>query len=102
MKRSLFSIQTTKKMALLSNLSLNKKEERYLTRQFIKTIKIIDVLNELDTEDVKGTYHVTGLTNVFRQDKVQKDRILTQKQALANAKRVHNFFFVVKGIIDEK
>lgn len=102
MKKDLFDIKTTKKMALLSNLSLDKKEQRYLTKQFNETVRIIDFLNELETQDVEGTYHVTGLTNVFREDAVQKDRILTQKQALSNAKRVYKSFFVAKGIIDEK
>jgi aspartyl-tRNA(Asn)/glutamyl-tRNA(Gln) amidotransferase subunit C len=89
-------------MASLSKLSIDKKEESYFTKQFNQTIDTIDLLNKVNTNNVKATFHVTGLKNIYREDKVEKDRVLTQKQALSNAKRVHNGFFVVKGVLDEK
>ncbi len=89
-------------MALLARLNIEKSEERYLTKQFNETLKIINLLNKLDTKKLPTTYHVTGLENIFREDKVEPKRVLSQKQALQNAKRVYKGYFVVKGILDEK
>jgi aspartyl/glutamyl-tRNA(Asn/Gln) amidotransferase C subunit len=90
------------KMADLAKLSVDEKEADYLSLQFNKTLATIDDLKKLNTSGIPEAYNITGLTNVFREDKIDKSRILTQKEALLNAKRTHNGYFVVKGILDEK
>jgi aspartyl/glutamyl-tRNA(Asn/Gln) amidotransferase C subunit len=102
MSKKLFSAKTTKKMALLSDLSIDPKEQTYFTKQFNETLKIINKLNKLNTENVTGTYNVTGLFDTFRKDEVTKDRMLSQKQALSNAKKTYKGYFVVKAILNEK
>lgn len=97
-----FTSETTKKIAKLSNLTLDKKEENYLTDQFNETLKVVEDLDDLDTEKVKITSQVTGLENIFREDRVTEDRMLTQKEATSNARRVHNGYFVVDAILNEK
>ena len=101
-KSTAFTSDTTKKIAELAKLTIDKKEQAYLTKQFIETLKVVDQLNKLHTQKTIETSQVTGLINVFRKDFVDKDRILSQKQALYNAKRVHNGFFVVKAIFDNE
>lgn len=99
---SSFSFDTTDKIAGLAKLEVNTKEKKYLTRQFNETLKVIDKLNELETKKYIETSQVTGLKNIFREDNIEKERILTQKEALANAKKTHNGYFVVKAIFDVK
>ncbi len=101
-KTTLFSSNTTSKVAKLSKLEIDKKEELYLTKQFNETLSVIDQLAEPDTKNVLTTSQVTGLKNVFRKDLVDKERILSQKEALSNAKKVYGGFFVVKALFDEK
>ena len=90
---------------LIESLSPNERkilpylEEKTLEKGFEQTLKVIDQLNELDTSQVKPTSQVTGLTNVWREDKVDKSRMLTQKQALSNAKKTHKGYFVVPAVI---
>ncbi len=86
----------------LSNLEINKTEIEYLTKQFNQTLAVVDELNEVKTEKVKPTNQVTGLSNVFRDDILDKKRILSQKEALSSSSETHEGYFVVKAIFDEK
>jgi|SRR3989344_1593199 len=88
-----------KHLAKLAQMEVTEKEEKTLEKGFEQTLKVIDQLNELDTSQVKPTSQVTGLTNVWREDKVDKSRMLTQKQALSNAKKTHKGYFVVPAVI---
>ncbi len=91
-----------KQMVKLSNLSVDSKEQSYFTRQFEETLKTIDKLNQLNTDKVPGTDQVTGLSNIFREDKIEKERMLSQKEALSNAKSTYKGYFLVKAIFDEQ
>lgn len=88
-----------KKLAKLSKLKVSKSEEKYFKKQFIETLKIIDQLDKLDTSKVGITYSVTGTKNVTREDKINPLNILSQDEALSNAKKTHNGYFVVDGIL---
>ena len=88
-----------KHLAKLAQMEVTEKEEKTLEKGFEQTLKVIDQLSELDTSQVKPTSQVTGLTNVWREDKVDKSRMLTQKQALSNAKKTHKGYFVVPAVI---
>ena len=102
MKKNKFNKDEIVKIAELSNISLKKGEEEYFAAQFNETISAVDRLNELETKNIKETDHVTGLENVYRKDVVEKIRVLSQTQALSNARRKYKGFFVVKGVLDEK
>ena len=65
-----------KHVAKLANLTLKPGEEEKFEQQFAETLKTVDVINELDTSDVEPTSQVTGLTNVTREDKIDKSRII--------------------------
>jgi aspartyl-tRNA(Asn)/glutamyl-tRNA(Gln) amidotransferase subunit C len=91
-----------KTIKTLSRLKIDDKEEIFLTRQFNETLTVVDKLGEIETKGVKPTNQVTGLNNVFRKDLIDKDRILSQKEALGGSKNTHGGFFVVKAILNEK
>jgi aspartyl/glutamyl-tRNA(Asn/Gln) amidotransferase C subunit len=90
-----------KKLATLSKLKIDKKEEGYFKKQFEETIKIIEEFNKLDTSKTSPTYIVTGTQNVLREDKIDSSKIFSQEDTLSNAKRTHNGFFVVDAILNE-
>jgi len=85
-------------VAKLANLPLTDAEIKVFGKQLEETLSYIDSLSEIDTKNVKPTSHVTGLENVTREDVAQPS--LTQKQALSNAKTVHEGFIEVEGILD--
>lgn len=70
-----------------------------LEKQLETTVEHVERLNELDTSTVDETSDITGLRNIMREDVVEPS--LTQEEALANAKKTHNGFFVVPVIIEE-
>ncbi len=102
MRKVLFTKKLTEKMAQLSNILIDEKEIPYFTNQFNKTIQEINLLKKLDTKKVKGTYHVIGVFNVFREDKIETERILSQSEALSNAPQTYKGFFVSKKVFDDR
>jgi aspartyl/glutamyl-tRNA(Asn/Gln) amidotransferase C subunit len=93
-----FTSKITKLMARLSKLTIDPKEEAYFTKQFNETLDIIQQFNKISTSKVKETSQVTGLENVFREDEIDEDRMLTQDEALSGTKNKHKGYFVVKSI----
>lgn len=85
-------------IAKLANLPLSDEEIKKFEKQLDETLQYIENLQEVDTNNVQPTAHVTGLENVTRED-VANDS-LSQKQAMANAKKTHNGFFQVDAILD--
>jgi aspartyl-tRNA(Asn)/glutamyl-tRNA(Gln) amidotransferase subunit C len=84
----------------LSHLFIEKDEKSYLTRQFNETLTVVDRLGEINTTNINPTNQVTGLINVFRRDEIDKERALTQEDALSGSAHTYKGFFVVKAIFD--
>ena len=87
-----------KHLAKLAQMQVTPEEEKALEKGFEQTLKVIDQLSELDTSKVKPTSQVTGLTNVWKEDKVDNSRTLSEKQALSNAKKTYKGYFMVPAI----
>jgi aspartyl-tRNA(Asn)/glutamyl-tRNA(Gln) amidotransferase subunit C len=88
-------------IAKLANLPLGPGEESKFADQFAETLKTIAIINELDTSEVTPTSQVTGLTNVMREDVIDKSRILSQAEVIKRAPRSHNGYIVVPAILDQ-
>ena len=88
-------------LAKLSAMSVSNQEKKKLAKQFHQTLDTISLLNQLNTKKIKSTFQVSGLNNVFRPDKIDQSRTLTQAQALSNAKKTYQGYFIVPGIFDE-
>ncbi|MCL4364066.1 Asp-tRNA(Asn)/Glu-tRNA(Gln) amidotransferase subunit GatC [Patescibacteria group bacterium] len=88
-------------IAKLGNLTLNDKEVEMFKKQLSSVIDYIDKLQEVDTKKIEPSSQITGLTDVFREDKVNEERTLPQDKALANTKSKANGLFKVKAILTE-
>ena len=86
------------RLAKLSQMTVSSKEAKKLQAGFKEILKTISNLEKLNTKRVSSTFQVTGLKNIFRKDKIDKTRMLTQKQALSNAKKKYQGYFVVPAI----
>ncbi len=91
-----------KKIAKLAHIPVTAKEEERLAKGFQATLKTVDTLFSVDVQGVEPTSQVTGLENVFREDEIDGSRRFTQEQALANAPRKHNGYFVVDQILEDE
>lgn len=89
------------KVAALANLTLDDNEKKLFAQQFSATIDVVNQLNEIDTQGVSPTSQVTHLENVTRPDVIDRDRVLSQAEALSGSKNVHQGFFVVKQILEK-
>jgi aspartyl-tRNA(Asn)/glutamyl-tRNA(Gln) amidotransferase subunit C len=80
--------KTARYLASLSNITLSSDDLKNLTGDLEAIVKYIGELSELDTDGVKPTYQVTGLSDVWREDEVQpqidREKLLTLAQARTN------------------
>ena len=99
MKKSNKKILSEKQVlhiAKLANLELTSKEVLKFQSQLSEILNYIKVLKRVGTNNIKPTSQVTGLKNVFREDKIISS--LTQKYALENSKKKTKDYFKVKAI----
>ena|SRR3989344_3852830 len=87
-------------VAELANLILTQKEVQKFLPQLVAILDFVSKLQKLNTRKIGTTSQVTGLVNVFREDAIDDSRTLSQKEALKNAHRTHNGFFVVPAIFE--
>ncbi len=100
MKKQTLSTEEVRHVADLAKLSLKKVEVEKFRNQLSKIFEYVNQIGEMKTVGVGETSQVTGIRNKFREDKIDKGRMLTQEQALSNTKRKHNGYFVVKAVFD--
>jgi len=89
-----------KHIAQLAQIPISVQEEKILADNFSETLRVVDELQQVNTEGVELTHQVTGLKNITREDEINEKNMFTQQQALANASRTHDGFFVVERVID--
>lgn len=89
-----------KKVAKLANLPISEEEEEVYAGQLSKILDYIDQLNSVSTSEVEPTFNVTGNSNIWREDEVSDS--LTQEDALVNASKTKEGFFVTKGVFQEE
>jgi aspartyl-tRNA(Asn)/glutamyl-tRNA(Gln) amidotransferase subunit C len=64
--------QEVEKIAKLSRLELNEEEKGKFAGQLSAVLDYVGKLNEVNTENVDMTAQVTGLENVYREDKADQ------------------------------
>jgi len=87
------------KIARLANLEVSDKEKKLFSQQLTYSLDVINQLQEIDTQGIRTTHQVTGLKNITREDKIDETRMLSQKEALSQAKKTHKGYFVVPAVI---
>ena len=95
-----FTTSDVKHVASLANIPVSDAEAEKIAKEFSDTLVVVEDVNAVDVSNVSAI-HMTGLSNVFRDDVVDTDRMFTQEQALSNAAHTHDGFFVVDQVIDQ-
>jgi aspartyl-tRNA(Asn)/glutamyl-tRNA(Gln) amidotransferase subunit C len=90
------------RIAKLASLPVSEQQAEELTEQVGVTVSYVSQLQSLATDEIEETSQVTGMENVLREDEVDTSRMFRQEEALANAKRTYNGFFVVDRVLEEK
>ncbi|MDX8046817.1 Asp-tRNA(Asn)/Glu-tRNA(Gln) amidotransferase subunit GatC [Gracilibacillus sp. S3-1-1] len=92
------SKEQVKHVANLARLSLTDEEVETFTQQLGDIINYAELLNELDTGDVKPTTHVLDLKNVMRKDEPKE--WIKKEDALKNAPDEQDGQFRVPSILE--
>ena len=88
-------------IAKLANLILDADETTLFASQLSAILDFVSKLQQIPTKNIEPTAQVTGLVNVYREDEIDRERMFTQEEALANASAMHKGFFKVKAIFGE-
>ena len=85
------------KLAILSRLQFDATEKAAVKNDLQKMLGFIDKLNEIDTTGVEPLVHISGNSNVFREDE-PADGFL-REDALLNSGGGSDEFFTVPKVI---
>ena len=85
-------------IAHLSRLEIKEEEVAGYIEKLEKVVDLFNELNSVDTENIKPTYHVLDLVNVFREDVAQEG--MNREEVLKNSKETEAGQFKVPTIID--
>lgn len=96
-----FTPQDVAHIAALANIPVSDNEKKQLAEGFTKTIAVVEQLNKIDVTGIEPV-HTTGLTNIMREDETDESRQFTQQEALKNAHRTYEGYFVVDQVIDQE
>ncbi|RJQ38925.1 Asp-tRNA(Asn)/Glu-tRNA(Gln) amidotransferase subunit GatC [Candidatus Microgenomates bacterium] len=88
-----------KHVAKLAKLQITDDQKDKLEKELSEILNYVEKLNEVDTKDVEPTFNITGTSNTLSEDKIKIS--LTQEEALENAGKKKNGFFVTKGVFGE-
>jgi aspartyl-tRNA(Asn)/glutamyl-tRNA(Gln) amidotransferase subunit C len=86
------------RLETLARLELSEQEREKLRGSLNDILKMVEKLDELNTEGVEPLVYINEDVNVMRDDAVKNQ--LTREQALANAPDHNEQFFKVPKVID--
>ena len=93
----MLTIEDVKKISSLAKIRLTEEEEKKFLPLLSQALDFVEVLNELKLDGVLPTSQVTGLENVWREDRVEKS--LSQDQAVLNAKDHKNGYITTSQVV---
>ncbi|HEV8374980.1 MAG TPA: Asp-tRNA(Asn)/Glu-tRNA(Gln) amidotransferase subunit GatC [Candidatus Polarisedimenticolia bacterium] len=90
-------LETVRHIARLANLEFADEELEVFARQLNSILLYIEKLDELETQNVQPTSHVTEMRQAFREDLIAPS--LEVSEALANAPESKDGHFAVPKVI---
>lgn len=88
-------------VANLARLTLTPVEVEKFQKQLSNVLDYMEKIREIKTKGVDATGQKTLEINRFREDKIDLERILSQSDALGQAKKTYNGYFVVPAVIEK-
>jgi aspartyl-tRNA(Asn)/glutamyl-tRNA(Gln) amidotransferase subunit C len=92
--------ETVDKIAHLARLEISGDEKLVLIKDMNKILGFMDKLNEIDTTGVEPLVYMNDGVNAFREDVVKQE--ITHEEALLNAPKHDESYFLVAKVIDLK
>ena len=92
--------ETVDKIAHLARLELTGTEKQDMIKDMNKILGFMDKLNEVNTTGIEPLVYMTNGVNAFRDDVVKQE--ITHEEALLNAPKHDDNYFLVPKVIDLK
>jgi aspartyl-tRNA(Asn)/glutamyl-tRNA(Gln) amidotransferase subunit C len=92
--------ETVDKIAHLARLELAGDEKQAMIADMNKILGFMDKLNEINTTGIEPLIYMTNEVNGFREDVVKQE--ITHQEALQNAPKHDDDYFLVAKVIDLK
>ncbi|MDB4918137.1 Asp-tRNA(Asn)/Glu-tRNA(Gln) amidotransferase subunit GatC [Mucilaginibacter sp.] len=92
--------ETVDKIAHLARLELSGDEKQEMIKDMSKILDFMAKLNEIDTSGIEPLIYMTNEVNVLREDVVKQQ--ITHQEALQNAPKHDDDYFLVAKVIDLK
>ena len=86
-------------IAKLSKLEISKEDQELYSAQLSSVLDYIEQLQEVNTDNVKETANITGLSNVWRTYEIERSTI-GPEEISKNAPEFKNGNFVVPGVFE--
>ena len=86
-------------IAKLARLGLTRQEKEKFSQELSSILEFVQKLNEVKTDKIEPTAQITGLENIFRQD---KGRIKTKQETdklISSAPEIEGRHIKVKAIL---
>ncbi|MCM0042802.1 MAG: Asp-tRNA(Asn)/Glu-tRNA(Gln) amidotransferase subunit GatC [Algoriphagus sp.] len=93
-----FDQATLQKIAHLARLHFDAQAAEKMSKDLSQVLEWVEQLQEVDTEKVQPLTNMCAEINAFRADEIGEG--LTQDQALKNAPRQDNGFFIVPKVME--
>jgi len=102
MAKTTVSSDQVEHIAGLATIPVTPEQAQDLAHAFEETLVVVDQLKQVDVSQVLPTSQVTGFINVWRPDTATLDYTLTQTEALQNAAKTYQGYFMVPGVLTAK
>lgn len=86
------------KVARLARIKLTDEELGDMTEELGSILDFVARINAADTEDIEPTSQVTGLKDVWREDKIKRSKVVP-KDLLAGAPSTQDGYVKVKKVL---
>ena len=96
----MLSTEEVKKVAALARLNLTDEEVELYRGQLSSILDYVGQLKEVNTDGVEPTSQVTGLTNVMREDVVEKASVDEHERIISQFPQKENGYLKVRGIFE--
>ena len=95
------SLDDVKKLGRLSELEITEEQAKKMLGSIVSIVEhMSEIANMKEIDDTPKTARIGQEKNIWRDDTVGES--LSQSNALKNAKKTHNGYFVIPQLVEEK
>jgi len=99
MSSTIITSDVIAKVAKLAKINIPSEKINLFASQLEPILEHFKSLSKVNTDGVIPTYQTTGLNTILRDDIIATDKMFTQTQALSNAPKSSNGYFVTNATI---